>query len=443
MKLRLSYFGWMVARHLIKHGQLRMGINPRNDLLLDLWTGTIADFIQNNVTHQLLADGLVEIVDEGISQEQTLLRYQRNPFENLTKIIFEYTTLCNYDCAHCYNTRVPHQTETRPELLSQAAEIFLQMGIRRFDFVGGEVSRYGDGWLDLTRNIRARGDDIIISLFTNGWWLEQNNFQAADRQYADSWEYLADLKASGVSHVAFSLDGPAALHDLSRKQPGLHQRIMDGLRQVRQAGLEARVSLLIRPEWSSELVEEFLAEPASIMYDLPSRMSANERALHLSLDPSNAISNFIDIGNGAGDETFQIPFLDGNHSNLYCRQFFRLSPSLTIKANGELATCRLSSVGEGYGNLQDRRLVDILNHFDDAFIYQLHAERRLDEYLPLVDRALFGEAFSHLCTLRSIVTLLARKMHEQGVDFTDSKGIERINRQVAFLTGHIPREKIS
>jgi MoaA/NifB/PqqE/SkfB family radical SAM enzyme len=441
MKLRLSYFGWMVAQHLAEHGHLRTGISPRDDLLLDLWTGALIDFSQNNLTQQLLADGLVEVVDKGISQEKTLLRCQRNPFEHLTKIIFEYTTLCNYDCAHCYNTRVPRQTEARPELLAQAADTFLQMGIRRFDFVGGEVSRYGDGWLDLTRNIRAKGDDIIISLFTNGWWLEKNNFQAAGRQYVDSWEYLADLKASGVSHVAFSLDGPATLHDRSRNQPGLHQRVMDGLRQVRQAGLEARVSLLIRPEWSNELVEEFLAEPASIIYDLPTGTSANERALHLSLEPTNSISNFIDIGNGAGDETLQIPFLYGNHSKLYCRQFFRLSPSLTIKANGELATCRLSSVGEGYGNLHDRRLVDILNHFDDAFIYQLHAERRLDEYLPLVDRALFGESFSHLCTLRSIVTLLARKMHEEGVDFSDNKSVDRINRQVALLTGHTPRGK--
>ena len=441
MKLRLSYFGWMVTRHLVERGQLRMGISPLNDLLLDLWTGTLVNVRQNEVTQQLLADGLVEVVDAGASQAQTLLRYQRNPFEHLTKIIYEYTTLCNYDCAHCYNTRVPRQTEAQPELLAQAAETFLQMGIRRFDFVGGEVSRYGNGWLDLVRDIRAKGDDIIISLFTNGWWLEKKQFQAAGRQYADGWEYLADLKANGVSHVAFSLDGPDTLHDHSRKQPGLHQRIMAGLRQVRQAGLEARVSLLIRPEWSNDLVVEFLAEPASIIYDLPPDMEANERALHLSLDPTDTMSNFIDIGNGAGDETLQIPFLDGNHDNLYCRQFFRLSPSLTIKANGELATCRLSSVGEGYGNLHDRRSVDILNHFDDTFIYQLHAERRLNEYLPLVDRTLFGEAFSHICTLRSIVTLLACKMHEEGVDFVDSESVARINRQVALLTGHIPREK--
>jgi MoaA/NifB/PqqE/SkfB family radical SAM enzyme len=439
MNLRLSYFGWMAARHLADTNQLRLGISARFDLLLDLWTGTLAPAGQNPAEQALLAEGLVEMVEDAVDEDQTLQRYRRNPFEHLTKIIFEFTTLCNFNCAHCYNTRVPRLTETRPERLVQAAETFLQMGIRRFDFIGGEVSRYGDGWLDVTRQIRSRGEDTVISLYTNGWWLDQSHFRAAGKEYADTWEYLADLKANGVSHVVFSLDGPGELHDASRHQPGLYQRIMSGLAQVRQARLEPRVSLLIRPEWTDTQVEQFLAEAATIIYRLDPFSPANKRALHLSLDPTNAISHFIDIGNGANDSTLQFPILDARQHALYCRNFYRLSPSLTIKANGELATCRLSSAGEGYGSLRDQRLVDILNHFDEAFVYQLHAERRLEEYLPLVDRALFGEAFTHLCTLRSIVTLLARKMHEQSVDFSDLTGIQRINREVAMLTGHISR----
>lgn len=439
MKLRLSYFGWMIARNLVDTGQLHMGFSPRSDLLLDLWTGTLTPAGQNTAEGELMAEGLIELVDDVTSLDQTLLRYRRNPFEHLTKIIFEFTTLCNFNCAHCYNTRVPRLTETQPELLLQAADTFLQMGIRSFDFIGGEVSRYGDGWLELARQIRARGDDIVISLYTNGWWLEQSHFKAAGKEYADTWEYLANLKANGVSHVVFSLDGQGELHDASRHHPGLYRHIMSGLAQVRQAGLEPRVSLLIRPEWSDSQVEQFLAEPAAIIYKLDPFSPAYKRALHLSLDPTNAISHFIDIGNGANDEIMRFPILDERQHALYCRNFYRLSPSLTIKANGELATCRLSSAGEGYGNVHEKPLVDILNHFDEAFIYQLHAERRLEEYLSLVDRALFGDAFTHLCTLRSIVTLLARKMHEQSVESSDLASIQRINREVALLTGHLSR----
>ncbi|RPH62607.1 MAG: radical SAM protein [Chloroflexi bacterium] len=250
MKLRLSYFGWMVTRHLADTSQLRLGVSPSDDLLLDLWTGALAPASGSLAEKQLLADGLIELVDDSIGKEQTFLRCRRNPFEHLTKIIFEFTTLCNFNCAHCYNTRVPRLTEANPELLAQAAGTFLQMGIRRFDFIGGEVSRYGNGWLELARQIRTRGDDIVISLYTNGWWLEQSHFQAAGKEYADTWEYLVDLKANGVSHVVFSLDGQGELHDASRHHPGLYRRIMSGLAQIRQAGLEPRVSLLIRPKWS-------------------------------------------------------------------------------------------------------------------------------------------------------------------------------------------------
>jgi hypothetical protein len=128
--------------------------------------------------------------------------------------------------------------------------------------------------------------------------------------------------------------------------------------------------------------------------------------------------------------------MEGRAHALYCRNFYRLSPSLTVKANGELATCRLSQAGEGYGNIHERPLIEILNHFDEAFVYQLHASRQLEQYLPLVDRSLFGSAFTHLCSLRSIITLLARKMHEQGISPDDTPAIERINREVAVLTGH-------
>lgn len=152
--------------------------------------------------------------------------------------------------------------------------------------------------------IRLHGDDIIVSLYTNGWWLEQENFQAAGQFFTSTQAYLEELKRRGVSHVVFSLDGPNDLHDLSRKHPGLYQKILRGLVEVKNAGLNPRVSLLIRPEWTDEQVELFLAQSATIIYDLDPLIPARKRALRLSLDPTNSMSNFIDIGNGAGDDGF-------------------------------------------------------------------------------------------------------------------------------------------
>lgn len=437
MNIHLTYYGWMVVHELVKTQKIHLGDSPESDLLLDLWTGLSAPYEDLLLHNKMCSEGLIELMDESISREQIQLRYRRNPFEYVEKVIFEFTTYCNFNCDHCYNAQVPRITETNPKLLAEAADHFIRMGIRRFDFIGGEVSRYGAGWLDVVEQIRSRGDDITITIYTNGWWLEQENFQAAGRAYASTQNYLEELKRCGVSHVVFSLDGPGEQHDISRHHARLYQKILRGLEQVKRAGLTPRVSLLIRPEWSAEQFEEFLAESATIIYDLDSNSPARKRALRLSLDTTNTLSNFIDIGNGAGDDRLQFPVLDGHkHPPLYCRNFYRLSPSLTVKANGELATCRLSQAGEGYGNLHERSLVDILNHFDEAFVYQLHADRELDKYLPLVDRSIFGMAFTHLCSLRSIVTMLARKMHEQNISFEDTVAVQRVNHEVAVLTGH-------
>jgi len=440
MNLRLSYYGWMVTRHLVNTNQIRLGDSLENDLLLDLWTGTTALYVDSPLHNFMLAEGLVELVDKSVGRDEIQLRYARNPFEHLEKVIFEFTTFCNFNCDHCYNAQVPRVTESNPQLLAEAVDIFIRMGIRRFDFVGGEVSRYGNGWLEVVEQIRARGDDIIISLYTNGWWLEQENFQAAGQSFPDDQAYLSELKRRGVSHVTFSLDGPGSLHDASRHQAGLYERILRGLEKVKQAGITPRVSLLIRPEWDEAQRLSFLADIATRLYDLDPQLPALKRALRLVLDPTKSISNFIDIGNGAGDERLQFPILDQCEHPLYCRNFYRLSPSLTIKANGELAACRLLQAGEGYGNIHERSLVEILNHFDEAFVYQLHASRQLEKYLPLVDRSLFGSAFTHLCSLRSIVTLLARKMHEGGVSPEDAASVQRLNHEVAAVTGHLARQ---
>lgn len=436
MQVTLTPFGWMVARNLVKTGGLRLGASPELDLLLDLWTGLSAPWADSSVQRAMLTEGLIEQVDSTVSRDAIELRQRRNPFEHVNKVIFEYTTHCNFDCEHCYNAQVPRCTETNPQLLMNSVDTFLRMGIRRFDFVGGEVSLYGDGWLDVVEHIRSRGADIVISLYTNGWWLEREKLWAAGVAYVDESAYLSELKRRGLSHITFSLDGPGDLHDVSRRQPGLYDRILRGMERVKGAGLAPRVSLLIRPEWTDELVENFLAEAATLIYDLDPSAPARKRALRLTLDPTNSMSNFIDIGNGAGDERTQFPILENRSHALYCRNFYRLNPSLTVKANGELATCRLSQAGEGYGNLHQKSLVEIINRFDEAFVFQLHATRQLEKYLPLVDRSLFGSDFTHLCSLRSIVTMLARKVHEQSVSFDDVETIQRINREVAALTGH-------
>jgi len=272
----------------------------------------------------LLAQGLIEQVPLAVGQAETALRYRRNPLEHIESIIFEFTTRCNFNCGHCYNARVERVTETDVAALKAAADVAIRMGVRRFAFIGGEVSRYGDGWLDLAERI----------------------------------------------------------------------------------------------------------------YDFAPPVGAVDRVTTLVNDRTNTLSRFIDIGNGAQTGAGKIRLADIPDDMLYCKGFFRPAPRLTLKANGEVATCRVTNAGEGYGNLPQQALVTILNRMQDSLVFKLHAERRLAAYRRCVDPAVFGESFAHLCTVRAILTLIARRIEEEAVAPDDQAAILRINHEVARYTGH-------
>ncbi len=94
MNICLSHYGWKVTRHLVNSNQLRLGTSPRNDLLLDLWTGLYAPLENSPLEESMRMEGLLVQIDDGVSFEEVQLRYKRNPFECVDKAIFEITTFC-------------------------------------------------------------------------------------------------------------------------------------------------------------------------------------------------------------------------------------------------------------------------------------------------------------------------------------------------------------
>lgn len=112
-----------------------------------------------------------------------------------------------------------------------------------------------------------------------------------------------------------------------------------------------------------------------------------------------------------------------------------------MRASGEVSLCPLADAGDGYGNVHERAPTDVLNHLQDAFVYQLHAENRFVRYRQFVDETLFGKEVLHPCTLRAVVTMIAKAMHEGGISPGDLDGIRRANRDVARRAGFLPRRE--
>jgi MoaA/NifB/PqqE/SkfB family radical SAM enzyme len=369
---------------------------------------------------ELVARGYAELVPDSTGAEELEQRARRNPLEFLSKAIIEFTTRCNFACPHCYNSGVAQRTETDLESLSAATDALGDMGIGEFAFIGGEVSRFGDGWLELAARIASRGARIV-SVLSNGWFLGERSFEAAGRRYAGEEAYFLDLKAHGVTHIGFSVDGPGQAHDRSRGREGLYLRILEGIDGAARAGLEPRVSILSRGDGG---LEDLVRELGTRIY--------GDKPKALLLDRTNLINDFVDL---RPDPEGEYSLAGADPRLLRCAGFYRPAPQITIKANGEVATCRIASAGEGYGNIHDRPIAEILNRMQESFVFGLHAERRLARYLPFVDLGVFPGRYSHPCALRAIVTMVARRVEAGGIGPSDKAGIRAINEAVARELG--------
>ena len=106
----------------------------------------------------LLKDNLIQANINDLKLDEVMLRYKRNPLEHLHRVTFEYTTLCNLSCSHCRNGNLVPVTERNLQSLKRTVDVVLPLGIRRFDFIGGEVLLYGMKWSELVRHIQGYSD---------------------------------------------------------------------------------------------------------------------------------------------------------------------------------------------------------------------------------------------------------------------------------------------
>jgi pyruvate-formate lyase-activating enzyme len=438
VRYALTNYGHRFISRLLRAGAVpaRLG-EPEVAACAAVLARTSVPVAGNEALAPLVPRGLLAAVDAATGDDELRLRYARNPLEHVERVVFEFTNVCNLDCQHCRNSNLEAVHERQPERLRRVVDAVVPLGVTRFDFIGGEVTLYGRGWLELVEYLRARGGDHA-AVITSGWFLEQTDFLAAGRRYADDRAYFAELAARGVTHVVFSLDGVGPDHDRSRGVPGLYARVLAGFDRARAAGLQPRVSVVSDPRMTARGFVEWLADLADRIYG-PWEAGPRARADRLLGDASNYASNLIDVGGAVqirrrGAVAPEIP-----DAALRCKNFFRPHPTFRVKASGEVSLCPLVDGGDGYGNVHERDVVDIMNHMQDALVYRLHAEQRIAAYRPLLDPALFGAHVGHVCTLRTALNMLARLLDERGVATADAGALRAINREVAGKMGLLPR----
>lgn len=407
--------------------------NPQIKILLDIFKQRQIDVALplNAQYKQLIELGYLE--ESRINDlKQIEFKYEKNPLQHVEKLIFEYTKDCNFNCLHCRNGYTKSESIIKIDELKKVVEVFENLGIKRYDFIGGEVTKLGYKWLELTRYIN-RNNDKIVTVYTNGWWTKKQNFEAAGKFYKNTDEYLTDLKQNGVTHILFSIDGNENIHDKNRQQPGLFERILQSITQVKNIGIYPRITGVTFERFDEKFVKTY-TKIADKIYDLPPDTDIGTKINTLLHDATNHFSNFIDIGNGVKMKKNKHHIKNISLKHLHCKAFYRPYPGIRITDNGNLSVCPLLDAGKGYGNIYENDIIKLLNNFQQSLPYQLHANKEIKNYLKYYRTDIFGEYYDHICSVRTILTLIAKKLQNK-TEITEEI-IMQINKEIVQYSGH-------
>ncbi len=144
-------------------------------------------------------------------------------------VIWEITQACDLACRHCraeaIDWRDPREltTEEGLDLIDQVHS----MGAQIMVLTGGDPAKRGDIF-DLIRH----GSELGLRMAT---------IPAATEKLTP--ELIKKLKASGLSQIALSLDGPnAEVHDTFRGVPGAFELTIKGAEYIREEGIPFQIN---------------------------------------------------------------------------------------------------------------------------------------------------------------------------------------------------------
>lgn len=418
MKIKLSNIG--LKKYLAYQRNDILYDKDEYEILKNVYSNIYIKFTDNLTSY--VNDGLFEY-EKGVSKTtQVLYKY---PFlENVKRVHFEITSNCNFRCDHCRSGDVVRIDETNIDKLFEVAKLFSSLGIKRFDFIGGEVTLYGGKWLELVQYIKQINKEATITVYTNGWFLEKTNFIIDNKIYEDDIEYLKHLYTNGLTHILFSIDGKEELHDKQRHHKGLFKKIKNSIKKVKDTGLKPRLSTIIQDGESQKHLLDFASKIYNINFnDLKDAIST------LQMDSTNHFSNFIDINNGASLRKGKFSIENVPVKIIKCKAFYRPSPTLRVKADGSIGICPLMNQNELYGNIHDQSIVEIINNAHKSFSYLLHSKNDIRKYIKFLEPETLDK-FDHICTLRIALHKLAIAFYDNKITNPNKKQIKEMNKIV-------------
>ncbi|MDH5638242.1 MAG: radical SAM protein, partial [Nitrospinota bacterium] len=145
-------------------------------------------------------------------------------------VIWNLTRNCNLTCVHCYAAAQPRQFsgELTLDQALKTAEDMAEAGVKMVVLSGGEPLFRKDIFQIADRLIEL---GVITSLSSNGTLFDK--------------PAIEKIAKTGFSYVGVSLDGLGDIHDKFRGLPGSFEKAVEGVRNVKAAGLKSGVRFTI------------------------------------------------------------------------------------------------------------------------------------------------------------------------------------------------------
>jgi MoaA/NifB/PqqE/SkfB family radical SAM enzyme len=155
------------------------------------------------------------------------------------KLIFELTSLCNFNCTHCIREEGEAGFLPVPLVERILDQTRRYQNVDLVAFTGGEPTLHPEFAMLLER-VTSRGHRFAF--VTNGW-------RFAERTFAQLQPHRAH-----VDNVTFSIDGATeATHDALRRRKGSFRRLMQAITLCRFNGIPVHVNMVVTTANRAEL----------------------------------------------------------------------------------------------------------------------------------------------------------------------------------------------
>ncbi len=147
------------------------------------------------------------------------------PLSGPLKIQWELTYRCNLRCKHCHLWQIEEEERLPAERVKEVLQELRQLGGRYVSFSGGELFLLKESFEILSF---AKSLGFKVAANSNGWLLNRKN---AER-----------LASTSIDIIFLSLDGSnPEIHDWIRGVEGAWERVLQAIRNIKEAGPRPKV----------------------------------------------------------------------------------------------------------------------------------------------------------------------------------------------------------